>query len=177
MINLLPDSAKEAARAEYRRRLAVSSLVLFLTASFFVFLFLAPSYLLAYVKLASLEERRALFRKSIEEATAVKELALLEAELSVLRPKEAAPPVAALIEAVVKDKGPSVRLRQFSYERRGKTAKFDVSGSAATRASLIAFVDRLKKREEFEDVFSPVSNLVRDKDVEFTVQISLTPRP
>lgn len=175
MINLLPNSKKQVVRAEYRRRVAVVALSLFLAASFFAFLFLVPSYLLSYLKLVSLEERAALFKKSIEEETAAKELARLETELSLLRVGETAPSASAFIEAVVKEKGAAVRLKQISYERRGKTAKFDVSGSAATRASLIAFVDRLKARNEFEDVYSPISNLVKDKDITFTVQISIAP--
>lgn len=174
MINLLPESQESVVMGEYRRRLIVVTLSLFTFVCFLSLLFLLPSFILSGVKLKSLSERAALFSdKKLEEGDSAAALTRLEGQVALMKTRQERRDVGTLIDTVIARKGGLVVLKGFSYERRGETSKLDVNGTAKTRAALIAFVDRLKEQKEFSEVYSPVSNLVKDRDIDFTVQIGI----
>ena len=70
-----------------------------------------------------------------------------------------------LIEKIIEKAGKGIKLRSFMYEN----GKLTISGTADRREGLVGFVNDLKEDEDFLKVESPVSNLLKERDVEFIV--------
>jgi len=69
--------------------------------------------------------------------------------------------------------GADISLTQFSFkETEGKIDAISLIGFAKTRASLSAFREVLDQHESFSDIQLPISNLAKDKDITFSMQIT-----
>lgn len=51
--------------------------------------------------------------------------------------------------------------------------EISLSGNAVTRDSLVSFVSRLKEGGYFEEVISPISNLLAEEDVDFLLTVEI----
>lgn len=51
----------------------------------------------------------------------------------------------------------------------------NISGAADTRGALLKFVDFLKKAPEIKNVSSPVSNIIRQQNINFSLEIETEP--
>ena len=49
-----------------------------------------------------------------------------------------------------------------------------VSGMAGTREDLVAFVKKMEDSKYFSDVVSPISNLTKDKNINFVITLNAT---
>ena len=96
-------------------------------------------------------------------------------KISVLKIDKKELKVKDVISLLVAKSGATVSVRSITYERKGDTAKLDLAGTAQGREALINFTNRLRTVREFATVYSPVSNLVKEKNIDFTVSISITP--
>jgi len=70
---------------------------------------------------------------------------------------------------------PSIKINSFFFEEREKDISYltvVIKGVAATRNDLLAFVEGLKSEDSFGDVLLPVSNLLTERDVDFSVTIN-----
>jgi len=176
MINLLPDNQKEMVRREYLRRRLIVIEVFFITLSLFATILLIPAYFASEAKFKSLKEQAGRLAASETEKASkemVAEAAEVKRRIGLLEQKvvKAAP----FIAAAIAKKDEKVIIRSISYEHRGETARIDLRGVAQTRDGLLSFVERLKKESEFDAVHSPVSNLVKDRNIEFMVEIAIAP--
>jgi Tfp pilus assembly protein PilN len=52
--------------------------------------------------------------------------------------------------------------------------KIEIMGLAETRESLLIFQDNLEKSEYFEEVASPISNIISPTDINFSIEAKLT---
>lgn len=66
---------------------------------------------------------------------------------------------------------PDVNLRQVSIIQKNNTLK--LSGYAATRSAFLEFKDNLTESPIFTTVDSPISNLLKQEDIQFTLDIIL----
>lgn len=179
MINLLSDTEKELLRREYARRRMVASLVLASITLLAGALLLVPPYYAAHGKYRSYAERTAGFGSDSAPTSTAAILATVRGvkdRLSLV--KKAVPAnVDDILAAVVEKKDKRVMIRSFLYESKqsdkGTAAVVTLGGTADTRDALIAYVNRLKQVERFAQVYSPISNLVKDKNIDYTIQISL----
>lgn len=81
-----------------------------------------------------------------------------------------------LFEEVIKLKPASVKIKSLSYATTTSTAgSLSLAGLALTRTDLLKYVDLLKQNPTFSQVESPVGNLIRDKNVEFTLVLTVAP--
>lgn len=62
-----------------------------------------------------------------------------------------------------------IKLNSFVSEKDN----FYLRGHAATRDGLISFVEQLRKKDAFESVESPISNLLAGSDIDFSLNIKL----
>ncbi|MEW6408124.1 MAG: PilN domain-containing protein [Patescibacteria group bacterium] len=53
--------------------------------------------------------------------------------------------------------------------------KIEIMGLAKTRESLLIFQDNLEKSKYFENVTSPISNIISPTDINFSIEAKLTP--
>lgn len=178
MINLIPDSQKETVRAEYRHRLLSLSVLFVLLSIVIAAASLLPSYFISKTKYVALKERADVLNKEGKRADMSRVSLIIQdlnEKLLLLRTEKKNTDVGSIIMKLVENAGPSVKVASITYERRGDTAKMDIIGVAGKRESLIAFVDKLKKEKLFSAVYSPVSNLVKETDISFNIEIGLVP--
>lgn len=68
---------------------------------------------------------------------------------------------------------PNIRLTSYTYERETRTLAF--TGNAVDRASLLEFIDALKREPKFAQANLPVNALEKPTDINFSLQIVVTP--
>ncbi len=175
MSNLLPfDEKKKIARARRARAVAVAALLLFYAGTI-ASVALFPSYLLLRVKennvVSELADiRKEDFTKESESLAAV--VRDINTKLHVFSHDDAVLPVQEFITPLLLEKHPGVAVTSFHMEHSDTGTVLSIEGEARARADLIAFVDTLKQDARFSGVNLPVSNLVRDKNIQFSLQFN-----
>jgi len=81
------------------------------------------------------------------------------------------------ITEILEASGSSVEINEFTFGKSGDISKAVIMGNAATRDSLLSFIARLKNKRSFEKVESPVSNLLKNADVNFSISMDLVKNP
>ncbi len=179
MYKLLPETAREKVRGEYLLRrtvVMVSALILVLVVTM-VGLF--PSYVLSKARQKEVSEK-ALFPEPTDSESADdldKWLADINLKLKVLSPKLDADRPSLLMLEVINVKGSGVRLTGFNWVKMEGSGTLSVTGVAQDRQSLLSFETKLKDSGQFSSVALPVSNLAKDRDINFELKLSSTPSP
>ena len=62
---------------------------------------------------------------------------------------------------------PGIQLTSFAIR---KTGDVEFNGTAATRANLLLFEDTLRDSGMFQEFLSPLSNIIREHDIQFTLK-------
>ncbi|MEK7662255.1 MAG: hypothetical protein AAB355_02025 [Patescibacteria group bacterium] len=176
MVNLLPETHRKIIEAEYRSRALLTTLYFIIIFFIIAAALLLPAYFLSREKLAVVSVDSvtvtALAKSQAEEVR--REISLLNEKLAILSLEKSTLSVSEIVSLIISARGAGVYIKNMIYESRGNTSKIDVFGTAKTRDALIAFVERVKKEKKFSEVYSPISNLVKEKDIDFTVQIGIT---
>ncbi len=175
MINLIPTIVRNAVIKEYWLRvLSVFLFMISVVAAVITFLFL-PVYVLVstqvdvYAQSAmQAAERVADFDVSAKTLTDANQLAekILEQKKvenfsTIIKLVESLQPVGITINAI-------------ELSRSGETvASVKVDGLADTRNNLAAFRDILLQHESISDVILPISNLAKERDIEFSLALVL----
>lgn len=190
MINLLPDSNKKEIKKEYYTRLGVV-VAIFLSALLVVRIAsLLPSYLLISAKHKSFLERSnsaghqdiQAKRESLE-----KVVTEINAKVAMLSgPEKATPSPEKVFSEIISKKPSGIQLNSLSYEdatqsgtKRTENAsapqniRLSIVGTAKERNTLLSFVEMLNKDPLFSSVDLPISSLVKDRDLNFTLAVSL----
>lgn len=175
MVNLLPPEAKRQITFEYYVRVATVWLFLMTGAMCVLGALLVPISLLVKLQLNAYNETYT--RVTADKSTFAEAEAQVLTANSVARELERAAAVTPLwddIALVNNLAGPAIALESLSIAR-GTTgiASFVITGEAATRAELAAFRDRIKADERFADAALPLSNLAKDKEIPFSITISV----
>ena len=66
---------------------------------------------------------------------------------------------------------PQITLNGLFYEELPGAPKVKVMGVAPTRDELLSYKDHLERSEHFSNIELPVSNLARDRDIEFMITV------
>lgn len=188
MIDLLPALKKNAIREEYRLRvfvvsLAVSSLVLILTISAVL-----PTYFFtlsrygAFLAESQSDETQSRISQMKEMETTVRET---NKKIDLLKNGTLTPRVKDVFLAILESKTEGIAITGFSYDIGGVVSKkgkeesspsnISIQGRSSDRATLLAFKDALSQRTRFSTVDLPVSSLVKDTNLSFSINISMAP--
>jgi hypothetical protein len=178
MFNLLPDSLKKEIKAEYKLRVIIVILVfvLFIQLSFLVFIF--PSWLISLYKeketVAQAEEMSKSERVSnINSLTSI--VTDTNTKLNMLNNTLEYPEFLPLANSILAQKTSSIKLDQFYYTSQSPvTGTISLNGVSATRDSLVAFVKSLQETKLFKSVDLPVSNLTKDKNIKFSLTLTIS---
>ena len=177
MFNLIPDGVKEKILKDYRGRRGVVWLFTFLLLSTMVLIFLLPSY--TYV---SLEEknmrtdvevvRNSFQLKKVDDVVeAIKET---NEQLRALSSAKNPIKTSEILEKALKAKNSSIHVTEIEYiEAKTSSSTVLLKGIADKRESLREFINRLEAVEGFVKVELPVSNFAKDKNIDFSVNITL----
>lgn len=178
MINLIPTVVKKVIIKEYRVRVAsvflfILSVVSLLTAAFFL-----PSYVLISTQVD-------VYAKSATEAAlqvadfdnAAKTLvnaSQISHKITQQRDNKKFSETIAMIEA---SQGEGIEIELIELGRAlNQLAPVKINGTADSRQNLANFRDNLLKQPEVADVILPISNLAKDKDIQFNLSIIFKPK-
>ena len=183
MINLLPLSNKEAQHKERRLRVITVFLVLFLVVEIISLIALLAPYFLATTKAHIVEDDLALLEAKIAKEGGENYADVVKSTNDKLdyffseadRPEKDS----VLISRVMTKIPAGIFVTDFSLGVAAPTDKvvtvpeharsMYIGGVAATRSSLLAFVDALKKTEGIAGVDLPVSNFTESTNIDFSL--------
>lgn len=171
MIDLLPTHGKKMAVREVRERfLAVFLLVMAGICLAAALLSLPTGVLLARYE-ATLEDSAGLADEVHKRKVDVeRDLSDIKNLIEFLDKKTGSIGHASLISSLDQMAGEEVILTHFNFDGKKKLI---LSGVASTRSSLSAFRDRVSGQKDFKSVELPLSSLVKDTEVPFTMTLTL----
>lgn len=176
MINLLPISGIKRVISEYRIRLTATALVMLATTMIIAIILLVPAYLLASHKqstvvenLSKTDDKKTSFQEAKNLEIIVKET---DTTIDLLNEKGKKFTLSSdLLQKTAHYKTEDIKIRGIFYNKTDIESTLSLKGMATNRQSLTNFVEILKKDAVFKDVSLPISDLVKDKNIDFTVMI------
>lgn len=175
MFNLLPNHSKKIISKDYilRRYSVILGVVVFVEIWLIIFLF--PSLVTSYFK-----EKDLLYQvDSVKGSNIAKDAGLVSdmivstnTKLGLYENEFNYPQIVPIIKDILSYKTTSISFTDFMYEFTGaSTATISVRGRALTRESLVSFVRSIEDSNIFKEVDLPVSNLAKDRNIDFTVNL------
>ena len=179
MFNLIPESLKEKIKTEYRLRrlILVFIFTLFIQATFLIFLY--PSWLISSQKenemvLQTEKMNQSQLTSNISSTTNF--IKSLNAKLSIMDSTFEYPQVVPIVNIILSQKTGSIHIDEFSYTTiSNATSTLTLNGISNTRESLVSFVRDLKNSGKFKVVDLPISNLAKNKDISFLINLTVAP--
>lgn len=189
MIDLLPTSEKSAIRKEYRLRVLTVSLGLLSSVFAAMVISLLPTYLLTVSRYdAFLAESQS--DETQSRISQVKDMELMvrdtNKKIDILKEGTAVIRVQDIVGEILESKGAGLTITSLAYDSGGVTSKrgkedivtpptLVIQGSASDRAALLSFKETLSQKKEFGAVDLPISSLVKETNLSFSINISMAP--
>ena len=177
MFNLLPENLKKQITKEYKLRLFIVAMfsLIIVQASFLVFLF--PSWLVSNYKEKDFSSRNDEVNKSLSALDISSTTAFiksLNARLVVINDGLEYPRLVPVVDTILSKKTPSIKIGAVYYtSNSATTGTLTVSGVSSTREALVSFADKIKEVEYLKKVDLPISNLAKDKNIEFSINMNI----
>ena len=178
-MNLLPEENKILFKKHYLRRLSVIFAVLIFSAAVAGTIILMPMYSLILSYKKDLSRELAVYLKKDAEladsATAL-EIKKLNSRLDFVGKMSKAKGLNLIFKNILDKKNLGVKITYFSYEKSKNPDgedKMYLSGKSKTRDDFLFFENRLKKELGDGKVVSPVSNLINEKDFDFSLVLNI----
>ncbi len=177
-MNLLSSVQKDTIRREYLWRLFEVGAFVVITLLLIALVLLLPSGVFLSVETMSVENaleqaknQRAILEKDVTTQALVKEV---RTRLEILRTASSEPPdLSAIFKTVLSHRAFGVSITSLIFDRTpegGDTrGAVTFSGMAETRARLLAFVASLEAEPTLVHIDSPISNLVKDKNIQYVI--------
>src|SRR3989344_5242796 len=173
MINLVPKDGIAIVRGWYKARLIVVCLILIFTIILSSCVLLLPSIFVLYARqeaaLDNLSIARA--RPVSKEADNLEDLAReSNAKIKLLSGEATSSPMfTVVVEHVLSYKTSALNIRYI-----GRTLdRVTIHGIAKTRTSLLSFIKALEDDSMFGEIVSPISNLISNTDIDFSVDFKI----
>lgn len=175
MINLIPPGAKKSITLEYRLR--VLSVWFFASAVALVLgaCVLVPSYVLINVQISALSSSAASASQKLATLKDVsKELDLASKQARALINGLQYNQMSDYAALFRKLESNEVTFSQISINRsKDGVSPIQLSGTATSRQTLATFRDQLLAEPVIESVDLPISNLAKDKDIQFSLTVTM----
>ncbi len=179
MINLLPYDEKEKALKErLRRAIVVFSLALASILLIGIILMLPAYFYLFFQKQGVERQLQGAEQEADKSETEAlkKEVAGINSKLSILdNAGKSSKPVAGLFSKVLRamPEGVSVKSISYSASKGQAPGSMALDGKADTRDAFILFKKNIEESGDFSKIESPVSNLLSEKDVDFSLTLTI----
>ncbi len=177
MFNLLPENIRRVITIEYRMRLFIIVIVFIIALEGSLLIFLFPSWLNSYYKEKDVAGRTEDLNDSLSTLdinTTTSFIKSVNNTLKILDDNLEYPKFVPVLDNLLSKKSSSIRLSGINYNVDTRNAgKIVLTGVGASRESLVSFSDRLKGIDYLKKVDLPISNLAKDKDINFTISITL----
>lgn len=173
MIDLLPPEGRKIVDRSYRLRIGSTFIILAMIVVVLLCVSLVPTYIFTYY------QNRAFTLDGYRKSTNTEAYTLIEGalkktqgELTQLSTTRSLTPVSEVVDAVHELAQSGVTLSHVSVEApNGVVKSLIVRGTADTRETLAVFADALEASPYFESVQVPISDLARDRQLPFTLEI------
>jgi len=173
MINVLPIKNKIAIKREYLKRL----LIVFGIFSFIVFFIAIIFSALIFFLVNKEKKNSAEYLSLVEKHSTLSDGEGISSFISEINSKvkiyEENKRTGRIINEVVKKiievKPAGIKINSFSFKKNN----ISFAGISETRSELIYFSDKLKNSGEFKKINSPLSNFLKEKNIEFNISIEL----
>ena len=174
-INLLPEQEKKTIAFEQWQRIirffgiSVSMVLLIGIA------LLAPSYLPLYFQRNALQYSLAIQQdaaKRIHANTIAQDSLRIKSIISSLRPYSDIQNNALTLFDLLLTHQSGIIITSFSID---KSAHVSLAGNASTRNNLLLFEQRLRDSAQFQDIASPLANIIQEANINFTFNATLKP--
>ena len=169
-INLLPIAERKSIRLEQWRRFLIFFTILASVVLVFGSVLLFPAFLPMFFeqrelqKFLKIEEEN---YKKLKIDQALTEIKSLKSRLATIKNFVSSPAAASpILEEVMQIAGAGVNIRQVSVSGSGTIS---ISGTAMGRRELLIFEEALKSSPRFEQISSPLSDIIRGA-ASFTIQ-------
>ncbi len=168
--NLLPEQEKKAIWLEESRRLILFFTGFVVVELVIVSFLLLPAYLPLVMQRRGLEESLRLEEEAAEHFQVKKTLVALRetvAEINLLKAQTLAPAKASEILDQFLSSGSGITIAFFGIKSDGEVV---LNGTAAARKDLLQFEKTLRESNKFEDITSPLSNIIRENNINFSIR-------
>lgn len=177
MFNLIPDNLKADIIREYAGRRLIVWFAGFTLLCVSLFVFLLPTYIYVFFEEKNLLSQSELLKDSAQFKKADDVVKVITETNEQLRVVASVPytttPISAL-EKVITAKNPPIRIADIEYSQSPNgSSTISVRGVAGTRDSLRQFVASLEAVDVFTAATLPVSNFAKDKDIEFSISVTV----
>ncbi len=179
MFNLLPDNLKRKVKSEYRLRLSSVVLVftLFVQVSFLFFIF--PAWLGSSYKEKEAITQKDLLDKSLlilDTKTVSSAITTLNMKLNVINSVLQYPKVLPLVNSLLAKITGQIYINGLTFESTSaKTGTVAIRGISSNREALVVFVKKIQDSGLFKSVDLPISNFTKDKNIDFSVSMTIAP--
>lgn len=187
MINLLPTSEKKAIRKEYYLRVLTMCLAMLAFVCIAAIISFLPTYLFilsrhgAFLAESRSDETQSRISRVKEMETIVRDT---NKKIDLLKNGALSLRVGDIFLNILASKVPGVVITGLSYDSGGVASKkgkdqtvsspsVGIQGKSSDRTALLAFKDTLAREKEFGSVDLPISSLIKDTDLSFSINITI----
>lgn len=174
MINLIPPAGHRAVRKEYLVRVSATYCFLFAAVFILLTISLIPTYVLVQAQMRAFDAEASVEAEGGDIKIVEEDMVRTEAILTELRKTPTTPQMSAIIREIERAATPGISFRNFSlqYAAEGLDPIL-VQGTAARREELVALKQAIEAHELFESAEVPLADLAKERDVPFTITITL----
>lgn len=175
MINLIPSAAKKGIKIEYWLRVVTVWFVLLIGAMLASVAVMAPAYVLIDLQIdASAESSAAASQKIAGYESVANELKRSNVEAKAILDTTGYIPISDYIAIIRELEGGGITVSEIQIIRaKDSFSPIQVKGKAVDRQSLSQFRDKLLAQPSIASVDLPISNLAKDKDIQFSLTIAV----
>jgi hypothetical protein len=183
LTNLLPRASVRGLRREYFVRLTTIALGLATIALVVHGVLLIPAYLYTHAEVVREQQELSAMTASAstqEERDINARIAAVKADISYLSRLSTQPTASAAVRAILDVPHPNVKLTGFTFALPSTgtgSAQMTVSGTAANRDALRAYVASLGQQPYITKADLPISAYAKETNIEFTVTLTGTFQP
>ncbi len=181
MINLLPQKNKKQTQKAFMRRsivvfgLAIIILIFTQIILSFSLFFIVDSYIKNSASQIIITKEMAQKEGLEESESKIKNINELLLSFQI-NENQMTPITDDLFEIIDANKDNSVKLESFLFNIPTNIKikpTVSIKGNTDTRENLVSFINILKSKNYFQDVQSPISNLLKEEDIDFSITIEL----
>lgn len=176
MINLLPTDARKQVLTEYWLRVVSVWLLLCTAVGILILVLLFPSYILLELQLQARQDTYQQVEVEQENFTqAQAEIRQTNAKAALLADVSDKMLFTEVLDALDVVQAETIFVRSVGMKRtEGVVETVTVQGEATTRDALAAYRNRIEAAPLFAEAELPLANLARDKEVPFSITVTLT---
>ncbi|MFC1802019.1 hypothetical protein ACFLY7_01080 [Patescibacteria group bacterium] len=173
---MLPNKQKKKIFKIYIMRLAIVFMGGVLSLIILATIFLIPSYFLVHIKEQAVIRGEDIFNQSIslrKDSDLMLTLRDEREKIDNLKDVGSEGKITKTLQLILSKKSDKVKIDTFLSEDRGEVNKVVLKGVAERRSNLIDLISVLREQENFTNVDLPISDLVKEVDVDFSISIDI----